>query len=126
MPSCPLDQTLKHLELLPLCPPAEPTCVVEDGGADGAVLKHGVRGADVLKETVFEQRVLEPDRLHLDPDEPARMGWDTDQQTHTGPFSVPSSDPGSWEPSGTRGQTRSRRTKESQLDEEERRVQTEV
>lgn len=46
--------------LLPTAPP-EPTCVVEDGGADGAVLKHCVCGPDVFKATVFKERVL---KLH--------------------------------------------------------------
>lgn len=53
------------------------TCVIEDGGADGAVLKHRVRGPDVLETTVFKQRVFELDRLHLDTDEPMGSGMDT-------------------------------------------------
>ena len=39
-------------------PPPPPTCVDELSGSDGAVPKHCVAGPDVLKVTVFEQRVL--------------------------------------------------------------------
>lgn len=49
----------------------ELTCVVEEGGANGTVFKDGVYGTDVLKETVFKQRVFKLHRLHLYADEPA-------------------------------------------------------
>lgn len=61
--------------------PAEPTCVIEDSGTDGAVLKHCVCGPDVLKVTVFKQWVLKLHWLHLYTDKPMGMGWET--HTHT-------------------------------------------
>lgn len=42
-----------------------PTCVVEEGGDEGAVLEEGVAGGDILKETLLEQRILEHHRPHL-------------------------------------------------------------
>ena len=41
------------------------TCVIEDGVFDGAVLKEGVGGPDILKVAVFKQRILELHRLDL-------------------------------------------------------------
>lgn len=41
------------------------TCVVEDGVFDGAILKEGVCGLDILKVAVFKQRVLKLHRLYL-------------------------------------------------------------
>lgn len=41
------------------------TCVVEDGVLDGAVLKEGVGGLDILKVAVFKQRILKLHRLNL-------------------------------------------------------------
>lgn len=35
-----------------------PTCIVEEGGNEGAVLEEGVAGGDVFKVTLLEQRVL--------------------------------------------------------------------
>lgn len=42
-----------------------PTCVVEEGGDEGAVLEEGVAGGDIFKETLLEQRILEHHRPHL-------------------------------------------------------------
>ena len=41
------------------------TCVVEEGGDEGAVLEEGVAGGDVLKVAFLEQRVLKHHGLHL-------------------------------------------------------------
>lgn len=46
------------------------TCVVKDGVLDGAVLKEGVGGLDVLKVAVLEQRILKLDRFYLDVGKP--------------------------------------------------------
>lgn len=35
------------------------TCVIKQGGDEGAVLEEGVAGGDILKVTLLEQRVLE-------------------------------------------------------------------
>lgn len=35
-----------------------PTCIVEEGGDEGAVLEEGVAGGDVFKVTLLEQGVL--------------------------------------------------------------------
>lgn len=42
-----------------------PTCVVEEGGDEGAVLEEGVAGGDVLKVTLLKQRVLKHHRPHF-------------------------------------------------------------
>lgn len=60
-------------------PTAKPTCVKEDSGTDGAVLKHCVCGLDVLKVTVFKQWVLKLYRLQLYMDKPMGMWLDKTQ-----------------------------------------------
>lgn len=49
------------------------TCVIEDSGADGAVLEHCVGGDDIFKVAVFEEWVLKLYWLHLNTDEPITM-----------------------------------------------------
>ena len=48
-----------------------PTCVVEEGGDEGAVLEEGVARGDVLKITLLKQRVLKYHRPHFQVHEPA-------------------------------------------------------
>lgn len=47
------------------------TCVVEEGGDEGAVLEEGVAGGDVFKVTLLKERILEHHRPHLQVHEPA-------------------------------------------------------
>lgn len=57
------------------------TCVVEEGGNEGAVLEEGVAGGDVLKVTLLEQRVLKHHRPHFQVHKPARMKNNSDTET---------------------------------------------
>lgn len=48
----PLKKSRKHLQTRAT---AGPTCVVEEGGDEGAVLEEGVAGGDILKVTLLKQ-----------------------------------------------------------------------
>lgn len=69
----PLSGRLKQcwLELSRYLNVCFPTCVVEEGGNEGAVLEEGVAGGDVLKVTLLKQRVLKHHRLHFHVHKPA-------------------------------------------------------
>lgn len=54
-----------HIIHIILCVCVCPTCVVEEGGDEGAVLEEGVAGGDVLKVTLLKQRVLKHHRPHF-------------------------------------------------------------
>lgn len=41
------------------------TCIVEEGGNEGAVLEEGVAGGDILKVALIKQRVLKHHRSHF-------------------------------------------------------------
>lgn len=72
---CPGDQsrvTAEKAELNVCSGKKKPalTCVVEESSDEGAVLKEGVGGGDVLEVTLFEQGVLEYHGLHLEIQKP--------------------------------------------------------
>lgn len=41
------------------------TCVIKEGGDEGAVLEEGVAGGDIFKVTLLKQRILKHHRPHL-------------------------------------------------------------
>lgn len=50
------------------------TCVVEEGGDEGAVLEEGVAGGDVLKVTLLKQRVFKHHGSHFQVHKPDENG----------------------------------------------------